>query len=251
MSWDGYLEGFHAARPGITESVLRRARAGGTDPYAWLAEVVPQRGRVLDLGCGSAPLSRMLPGRSWIGLDTSAAELAAARRAGARPLLRARASAIPLRDASVDVVTCSMSLMVTTPLPQVIAEITRVLRPGGLLAATIPAAGPLLPPDRAAVAGLIAVLGRAPAYPAGRSVPRIPALLACHGLRITADSRHRFGYRLRGPADAERFLSSLYLPRTSAARCRLTRGYLRFLALLRYEMPVPLRRITAERASRS
>lgn len=26
MTWDGYLEGFHAARPGITESVLRRAR---------------------------------------------------------------------------------------------------------------------------------------------------------------------------------------------------------------------------------
>jgi hypothetical protein len=62
MSWDGYLEGFHAARPGITESVLRCARAGGTDPYAWLAEVVPQRGLVLDLGCGSAPLSGMLRG---------------------------------------------------------------------------------------------------------------------------------------------------------------------------------------------
>ena len=61
--------------------------------------------------------------------------------------------AIPLRDASVDVVVCSMSLLVTTPLPQVIAAITRVLRPGGLLAATIPAAGPLRPADRVAVAG--------------------------------------------------------------------------------------------------
>jgi hypothetical protein len=65
MTWDGYLEGFHAARPGIAESVLRRARAGGTDPYDWLAEVVPPRGRVLDLGCGSAPLFRMLAGSSW------------------------------------------------------------------------------------------------------------------------------------------------------------------------------------------
>ena len=251
MTWDGYLERFHTGRPGITESVLRRARADGTDPYTWLAEVVPPRGRVLDLGCGSAPLSRMLAGRSWIGLDTSAAELAAARSAGARPLLRARAAAIPLRDASVDVVACSMSLMVTTPLPQVITEITRVLRPGGLLAATIPATGPLLPPDRVAVAGLIVALGRAPGYPAGRGMPRIPALLDGHGLRVITDSRRRFGYRLRGPADADRFLSSLYLPGTSAARCRLARGYLRFLALLRYEMPVPLRRITAERADRA
>ena len=87
----------------------------------------------------------MLPGRSWIGLDTSAAELAAARAAGAGPLLPARALAIPLRDASVDVVVCSMSLMLTTPVAQVVAEIARVQRPGGLLAATIPAAGPLRP----------------------------------------------------------------------------------------------------------
>jgi SAM-dependent methyltransferase len=248
MTWDGYLEGFHAARPGITEWVLRRARAAGTDPYDWLAEVVPPRGRVLDLGCGSAPLFRTLAGRSWTGLDTSGAEFVAARAAGAKPLLRARASAIPLRDASVDVVVCSMSLMVTTPLAQVVAEIARVLRPGGLLAATIPAAGPLRPADRVAVAGLIAALGRAPAYPAGRGTARIPALLGECGLRVTGDSRRRFGYRLRGPADADQFLSSLYLPGTSAARRRLARRYVRLLARLHYEMPVPLRRITAERA---
>lgn len=193
MSWDGYLESFHAERPGITEAVLRRARADGIDPYDWLAEVVPSRGRVLDLGCGGAPLFRVLAGRSWIGLDTSEAELAAAHAAGAWPLLRARACAIPLRDASVDVVACSMSLMVTTPLPQVIVEITRVLRPGGLLAATIPATGPLRPLDWVAVAGLIAALGRAPAYPAGRDMARIPSLLTGQGLRVITDGRRRFG----------------------------------------------------------
>jgi SAM-dependent methyltransferase len=140
-----------------------------------------------------------------------------------------------------------MSLMVMTPLPQVIVEITRVLRPGGVLAATIPAAWPLLPLDRVAITGLIAMLGHAPAYPAGRGTSRIPSLLSTHGLRVTADGRRRFGYRLRETADADRLLSSLYLPGTPATRRRLTRGYLRFLALLRYEMPVPLRRITAER----
>jgi hypothetical protein len=56
---------------------------------------------------------------------------------------------------------------------------------------------------------------------------------------------------LREPADAGQFLSSLYLPGTPAVRCRIARGYLRFLALFRYEMPVPLRRITADRAGRS
>jgi SAM-dependent methyltransferase len=248
MTWYGYVERFHAARPGITEWVLRRARDAGTDPYDWLAEVVPPRGLVLDLGCGSAPLFRMLAGRTWIGLDTSGAELAAARAAGAGPLLRASAAAIPLRDASVDVVACSMSLMVTTPVAQVAAEIARVLRPGGLLAATIPASRPLRPADRVAVAGLIAALGRAPAYPAGRDTARIPALLAECGLRVTGDSRRRFGCRLLGPADAGQLLSSLYLPRTSAARRRIALGYFRFLVLFRGEMPVPLRRITAERA---
>jgi SAM-dependent methyltransferase len=247
MTWDAYLEHFHAARPGITESVLRRARDRGTSPYDWLAEVVPRRGRVLDLGCGSAPLFHLLAGRSWIGLDTSAAELAAARAAGAGPLLRASAAAIPLPDASIDVVTCSMSLMVATPVPRVVAEIARVLRPGGLLAAVIPAAGPLRPADRAAVAGLIAALGRAPAYPAGRGLSRIPALLAGHGLRVTGDSRRRFGCRLRGPADAGLLLSSLYLPGVTAARQRIALAYLRLLARLGYQMPVPLRRVTAER----
>jgi hypothetical protein len=67
-------------------------------------------------------------------------------------------------------------------------------------------------------------------------------------MRVTADTRRRFGYRLRGPADASWLLSSLYLPGTPAARHRIARGYLRFLALLRCEMPVPLRRIIAERA---
>jgi SAM-dependent methyltransferase len=246
MTWDAYLDRFHAGCPGITEAILRRARDGGTDPYAWLAAAVPVRARVLDLGCGSGPLLPELAGRSWIGLDASAAELAAARDARARPLLRARAAAIPLRDASVDMVACSMSLMVTIPLPLVITEIARVLRPGGLLVATIPAAGPLHMRDRMVVAGLLAALGRAPAYPAGSALPRIPALLTRHGLRVVADDRRRFGCRLHGPADADRFLDSLYLPGLPARHYRLARAYLRLLAGCRLEMPVPLRRVIAE-----
>jgi SAM-dependent methyltransferase len=124
VTWDRYLERFHASRPGITEAVLRRSlQVGGgavTDPYGWLAEAVPARGRVLDVGCGSAPLWKELTGRDYVGLDRSDAELAAARVAGAGPLLRASATAIPLRDASVDVVACSMSLMVFSPLLRVL-----------------------------------------------------------------------------------------------------------------------------------
>ena len=247
MTWDGYLDNFHTSRPGITEAVLRRARDGGTGPYAWLAAAVPGTGRVLDLGCGSGPLARELAGRPWIGLDGSAAELAAAGEAGARPLLRASASAIPLRDASVDTVACSMSLMVMTPLPRVLDEVTRVLRPGGLLVAMIPATGPLRWRDRLIVTGLLAALGQAPAYPAGSATARIPALVGRHGLRLAADDRRRFGYPMSGPADADRFLDSLYLPGLPAARHRRGRAYLRLLAGRGLQMPVPLRRIIAER----
>ena len=250
-NWDAYLEVFHAERPGITEAVLRRSLLagpdGGTDAYRWLAGAVPRAARVLDLGCGSAPLRAALAGRAYLGLDLSGAELAGASAAGAWPLLRARASAIPLADASVDVVACSMSLMVATPLPRVLAEITRVLKPGGLLAATIPAAGPLRPPDRVVAAGLLAALGRSPGYPAGSALHHLAALLTGAGLRVQGDERRRFGYRLREPADADEFLSSLYLPGLPRGRYRLARAYLRLLARLRLELPVPLRRVIAAR----
>ena len=250
-TWDAYLEAFHAGRPSITEAVLRRSlRAdpdGVTDPYRWLAGAVPRQALVLDLGCGSAPLRLALAGRAYVGLDLSEAELAGARAAGAWPLLRARASAIPLADASVDVVACSMSLMVVTPLPQVLAEIARVLKPGGLLTATIPAAGPLRPRDHVIAAGLLAALGRSPGYPAGSALRRLPVLLTQAGLRVQEDERHRFGHRPREPADADEFLSSLYLPGLPPGRYRLAQHYLRLLARFRLELPVPLRRVIAAR----
>jgi hypothetical protein len=46
VTWDRYLERFHASRPGIAEVVLRRSlQVGGavTDPDGWLAEAVPAR----------------------------------------------------------------------------------------------------------------------------------------------------------------------------------------------------------------
>lgn len=55
--WPGFLAGFHAERPGVTEDGLSRARQGPTsDPYDWLLAAVPQcSGRVLEVACGSAP----------------------------------------------------------------------------------------------------------------------------------------------------------------------------------------------------
>ena len=86
--WPEYVAAFHAGRAGITEQVLRRARLDGRDAYDWLADAVPPAGLVLDVACGSAPMRDRLPGRAYMGVDLSAAELAVARQGGADRLAR-------------------------------------------------------------------------------------------------------------------------------------------------------------------
>jgi hypothetical protein len=75
--WGGYLAQFHAQRSGITEALLSCATdTAGRTPYGWLAAVVPTRGSVLDLACGSAPTGNVSPPRStsaWTCLAPSCA----------------------------------------------------------------------------------------------------------------------------------------------------------------------------------
>ncbi|MGP3919839.1 class I SAM-dependent methyltransferase [Nonomuraea sp. 10N515B] len=247
MSWAAYLRAFHEERAGITEEVLRRCRnRGGEDPYRWLLAALPQRGLVLDLACGSAPLSADLAaGHRVVGVDAAFAELQAAPRHRRMGLVLGDARALPVATACVDVVVCSMALMVLTPVSEVLAEIRRVLRPQGMLAATVPATGPLRATDLPPVAGLVATLGRRLGYPGDRPLGRAPELFARSGLRVVGDERRRFGYPLRGPRDADLLLESLYLPGLPASRRRWARRYLRLLTMAEWEMPVPVRRILA------
>lgn len=246
-TWQAYLADFHARKPGITEQVLRRSRRDDGDAYEWLAAALPQTGRVLDVACGSSPLWP-LPGRHYVGVDASTAELAAARDRGVPHLVQATAAALPIPDASVDAVTCSMSLQILTPLADVLAEISRVLRPGGLLVATMPARGPLRPADLPALAGLLVTLGRGLGYPNDPALRQLPHHLTGAGLRLTADQRLRFPYRLRSAADADLFLASLYLPDLPDPQHRAARRWLHALAQLGSTLPVPIRRILAVRS---
>lgn len=246
--WAGYLAGFHDERAGITERVLTHAHdRGGDNPYDWLLAAVPSRGRVLDLACGSAPLRARQPGRRYLGIDVAPGELARARAGGAGPLVRASAAALPVADACIDVVVCSMGLMIATPLPAVLAEIGRVLVPGGRLVASLPARGPLRPRDLPVLAGLLAALGRGLGYPNDEPLARLPALLGDVGLRLVADDARRFAYRLRDVADADRLLASLYLPGLPAARYRRAARWLRAASRVRAVVAVPIRRVVAVR----
>lgn len=245
--WQRYLASFHARNPGITEQVLDRACSEVGDPYDWVASVVPPGIRVLDLACGNAPLWSRLPGRIYLGVDTSAGELAAGCGRGAGPLVRASAAALPLADASVDLVVCSMALQVLDPLPVVLAGITRVLVRGGRLVATMPDRGPLRPGDVVVLAGLLAALGRGLRYPNDAALGRLRDLLAGAGLELVADERRRFGYPLADGEAADRFLTSLYVPDLPAYRYRTARTVLRGLARAGVTVPVPIRRVIATR----
>lgn len=115
--------------------------------------------RVLDLGVGpgtSALEMARVGGKLHVGLDRSAEMLRRAARAaraqGARlPLMRADGMALPVRDGALDGVT-GHSLLYLLPDPAAaLAEVRRVLRPGGRVAFLEPRAG--RPPLRDALAG--------------------------------------------------------------------------------------------------
>jgi arsenite methyltransferase len=129
------------------QAVMRRLLTSFQPPIDWLN--IPQGGVVLDVGCGPASVTASLaratgPGGVALGVDRSEAMLARAVRAGTGPqigFLRADAQRLPLRDAAVDAVV-SMAVLQLIPDPvAALAEMARVLRPGGRLAVLVPTAG--------------------------------------------------------------------------------------------------------------
>jgi SAM-dependent methyltransferase len=105
-----FLRRFHEARPGVTSAALAR-----TGSYERLWAQVQGR-RVLDLACGDHPM----PGA--IGFDL-------VREHGVA--VQGRAQALPFRDGAFDAVVCHLAFMLFDEIDQVVAELDRVLAPGG------------------------------------------------------------------------------------------------------------------------
>lgn len=217
VDWDRYVAEYHDAIPGITQDVLTDARDDeGRSPYHWLLEAVPPGGpTVVDLGCGNAPLARMLDAAHVVGVDRSAGELALARAQEAPAhLLRAEASALPLTAESADAVVISMALMLLRPLEAVLVELRRVLRPGGRVVATVPVRaatpGPTTTP---AFAEILGALGQAGAdYPEPLHGSGVADRFSTAGLTVVGDDSGVFSRTVRGPDDAELVVHSFYSP---------------------------------------
>jgi demethylmenaquinone methyltransferase/2-methoxy-6-polyprenyl-1,4-benzoquinol methylase len=87
--------------------------------------------RVVDLGCGTGDLCRVLgkAGLRAVGVDVAAGMLAKAHTSA--PLVRADALQLPLRDASIDGAISGFALRNVVDIAACFREAARVIRPGG------------------------------------------------------------------------------------------------------------------------
>ena len=123
-----------------------------------LAIANPRPGeRMLDVACGTGIVARLGadavgPGGSVTGVDIAPdmIDVARAAPAPAAPAIDWRvgdATSLPLPDGGFDLVTCQMGLMFVPDRAAAVAEMRRVLAPGGRLALTTP--GRIQPPFEA------------------------------------------------------------------------------------------------------
>jgi SAM-dependent methyltransferase len=93
--------------------------------------------RVLDLGCGEGQVARRVAalGAEVVGVDPTGAQLATARARGGGPhYVRAAAEAVPLGDGSFDAALSCLVFEHLDPFEPAVAEVARVLAPGGRFA---------------------------------------------------------------------------------------------------------------------
>jgi len=121
--------------------LITRLLSFGRD-QSWKAKVITLAAvkagdRVLDLACGTGDLARRseAAGASVVGLDLTPSMLVLARSKGSRRLVGGDICAMPLASAEFSVVTVGYGLRNVPNLPAALAEIHRVLKPGGRLCA--------------------------------------------------------------------------------------------------------------------
>lgn len=245
--WPRYLARYHDTRPGITELLLDQATDRRRErPYSWLvAPLHGSRSAILDLACGSAPTRELLPDERRLGVDLSAGELARAVAAGRGPVVRGRADQLPIGDNAVGAVCAAMCFQVLGPLDEVLGEVKRVLRPGGMLVALVPSrmwfGRGLLRWWR-----VMRALGiRSQPWPNPDARDGLPKILRAHGFVVHASERRVFRREIGDPASAALVVDGLYLPGIATDRVEAARAALASWARPGRRLPFPLRRVVA------
>ncbi|MBI2444199.1 MAG: class I SAM-dependent methyltransferase [Candidatus Magasanikbacteria bacterium] len=156
--------------------------------------ILRRGGRIVDVACGTGEvivrLAREFPAAEFIGIDFAPAMLQKAREK-ARALTQARfieapAAAIPLPASSADAVLCSDAFHHLAEPQAVIAEIHRVLKPGGLFLLVDPAFNSRL---ARWLGNLVKGFEHAYHY---YSLTELKTLLTAPGFTITAGFRYRW-----------------------------------------------------------
>lgn len=119
----------------------KRRRIEATQDF--LRQWQPKMGRVLDIGCGDGYfVSQVLKGRSWlayVGVDLSVPKLLSFRkRIEASRVISADAEALPFPSNTFDTVLCFETLEHLIDPAAAVREMSRVLKPGGLIVLSTP-----------------------------------------------------------------------------------------------------------------
>jgi SAM-dependent methyltransferase len=122
-----------------TYDVTRGGGARASAAAAAVAALLPPAATVLDVGGGTGSVAACLRtyGHRVACLDGSAGMLELARDRLPGAVVRSRVEALPVRDRSVDAACAVWLLHLLDDAAPVIAEIARVLRPGGTFVATV------------------------------------------------------------------------------------------------------------------
>ncbi len=98
------------------------------------------KGKILDLGCGEGEIAQEVFGKQleW-GLDNDREMVKKAEQSGMyRQVILGDAAKIPLKSKTVDLVFANSVLEHIKDIDRVLSEVRRVLKPAGLLMATMP-----------------------------------------------------------------------------------------------------------------